>query len=771
MECIVMGFDAHSENSLGRREPLREHLQDVAETASKFASKFGAAEEARLTGLLHDLGKYAERFQRRLEGKERGLDHWSIGAWVALEQYRSVAVAAAIQGHHVGLQSLNKDSLRGLEPQRIAQKRSDGLQLTETDSEKLLSRLRANGLNPVSPTSLCYGNQLQQTVSAMLDVRMLFSALVDADYLETEAHFQAGPGERKRHRKPGPILQAAQALEILKKHVAELAEKRAAVRKILRLRAALLDECLMKAQGELGLYTLSAPTGAGKTLSMLAFALEHARIHQLDRVVVVIPYLSIIEQTARTYREIFLETFGEHYVLEHHSLTGLKKEDKERLVENQADDEQDAGRNRARLLAENWDAPLIVTTSVQMLESLFANRPGSCRKLHRLARSVILFDEVQTLPLSLAVPTLAALSHLASRYHSTVVFATATQPAFTHLDKMVSEIGSPGWRPREIVSDVPGLFAQAKRVRITPPDMKSPLSWQDLAGLLALREQVLCVVNLKRHALELLRRLEDLRVENLFHLSTNLCPAHREEVLQQIKEEHLKLGRPCRVVSTQCVEAGVDVDFPVVFRALGPLDSIAQAAGRCNRNGNLAVGEVHVFLPEEDCYPPGGGYERAASTLRSMLAEHGPAALNIDEPNLFEAYYRKLYGLIDLKQQKKELTDAIRRQDFVQVAQEYRLIEKNAINVVVPYEPDAFRQLSEEARQAGITASWIKSAQPYAVSLFRPARDSSVWSHLEPIKIWKGEESLDWFICREGKHYDRRLKGLDLPDSLAFLLG
>ncbi len=746
-------------------EPAGEHLRDVAETAASFAAVFGAAEEARAAGLLHDLGKYSERFTRRLQDKEHGLDHWSIGAWAALTTYkrRGIAAALAVQGHHVGLHKGDEDSLRALDPRRLCERHPWNLQLTEVDLATLQRRLTEDRLVLPRLERSLYEHDGPR-VSGMLDVRMLFSALVDADFIETEAHFRRGTDGVKRRRPGGPELHAEVAAAALERHLADLERDSTAAVEVRGVRSDLLRACLEGAEQPSGLYTLTAPTGAGKTLAMLAFALRHARRHGLRRVVVVIPYLSIIEQTARTYRQLFAPVFGDHFVLEHHSLAGTRTEAGERSGGSDAEDE---GRRLGRLLAENWDAPLVVTTSVQLLESLFSNRPSACRKLHRLARSVLLFDEVQTLPPALAPATLAALSRLAERYGSTVVFATATQPAFDRLDQKVKELCTGGWRPREIVAPGLRLFDRARRVRVDW-DVAAPRSWDSLAAELAEHGTALCIVNLKRHAQELAGRLKTLGVPGLFHLSTNMCPAHREGVLAEVRRRlDRERPEPCLLVSTQCVEAGVDVDFPFALRALGPLDAVAQAAGRCNRNGRLAEGIVRVFRPEEDgraMYPP-SGYEQATSATEILLRDRGAGAMDIASAELFRSYYELLYGFRGLtgadRGKTKELREAIETRDFAEVAARYRLIDQGAINVVVPFDPRAFARLRTALEQAGrLTRHWIRDARPHAVSLFRPAREALVWSFLQPAPLRRGEESEEWFIYLEAAHYDRELLGL-----------
>lgn len=756
-------YYAHSGPSPERWEPLRTHLVAVAERAARYAAVFGAADEARLAGLLHDLGKYSDLFTQRLNGKAHGLDHWSAGAWAALKG-RAPAAALAIQGHHIGLRQGSRDGLLGLDPSRLADRHPLGLKLTERSVDPLLERLRADGLSlPQIPSSL-FDLSDQASVARMLDVRMLFSALVDADFLETEAHFRGHGEEARQYRPDGPELKPGEALAHLLDHMTGLARKSQAAQEVVRLREDLLAACLESAELAPGLFTLSAPTGAGKTLAMLAFALRHAAVHGLRRVVVAIPFLSILEQTARIYRDLFAPVFDPFYVLEHHSLAGTRNEPGETGAPD-LQDQQERPEQLARWLTENWDAPLILTTSVQLLESLFSNRPSACRKLHRLAGSVILFDEVQTLPQRLAIPTLAALSRFAERFGASVVFATATQPAFDHLNEEVCGFAKSGWNPREIASSSLKLFERARRTRVLW-DIENRLSWDALADQLAEHEQVLVIVNLKRHARILAETLRQRGASGLFHLSTNMCPAHRERVLREVRRR-LESGEPCRLVSTQCVEAGVDVDFPRVFRALGPLEAVAQAAGRCNRNGNQpGLGEVRVFLPEEESYPP-GGYQQAADATRVLLKCWGPERMeDVQSTDLFRAYYRSLYELAKVADLSQEIRDALDARDFEQIAKCYHLIEQDSISVLVPYDLEAFEKLKDELREAGhLTGDWIRRARRHAVNLYRPEANAPVWAYLKPAPLGRDRnreerESQEWFVYLAEDHYDRELLGL-----------
>ena len=764
---------AHSASRSGRHDSVQSHLSDVAERAAGYAAPFGAHEEARLAGLLHDLGKYGDLFQRRLKGQERGIDHWSAGAWRALDALRheGIAAALAIQGHHLGLQQAQEDALRRLSKEALGRcPLSQGFRLSQADPHDLLHRFAQDGLElPGPPASSVYEGLCGPAAAAMLDVRMLFSALVDADYIETEAHFAARTDDAQWYRRSGPPLDADDAQRVLLEHVEQLAQASTAATEINGLRTDLLQSSLSSATQHPGLYTLTAPTGAGKTLSMLAFALRHALTHGMRRLVVVIPYLTIIEQTVAVYRKALRPLTQRHgsgeYVLENHSLAGVRDEGR---LEN--DD-----RDPARLLAENWDAPIIVTTSVQFLQSLFANRPRPCRKLHRLANSVIMFDEVQTLPKKLAIPTLATLSRLVERYGATVVFSTATQPAFGHLGEPVKRLCAAGWRPREIVGSAPQLFQRARRTQVEwPSGHDERTSWADLAARLSDRDQALVIVNLKRHALALLEELKDRSVESLFHLSTSMCPVHRRDALAEVNER-LRDAAECRLVATQCVEAGVDIDFPVVHRAWGPLDAIAQAAGRCNRNGRAETGTVVVFHPESDgrLYPD-GAYSQAAEVTRSLFNRLGADAMDIHNPRLFEEYYRELYEIAGLdRSADDELTKAIETQDFAEVAALYRVIEQDAINVLVPYDHETFDTLAEEARERGLTRDWIAKARPHTVGLFRPRRSDPVNDCLESICVAGSkarEASGDWFIYTAQDHYDPNV-GLRPPSAMDCLIG
>lgn len=768
---------AHSRNAGGEGvvETLRTHLQLVANRAAEFASAFAAAEQANAAGLMHDLGKYADQFLLRLSNpRVPGRDHWTAGALVAASLHERLGVlpALAIAGHHAGLPPLQCG--KALAQEWVLAMRADENRFTDTDISRLASRYLADGLErPQITTGLV---PCHLGASDMLDVRMLFSALVDADFLETEAHFQGDAQSPYCPRENGPAVDWDKALAALEGYLADVRRKRAddpmaAARDVLR------QACVAAAAGPQGLFTLSAPTGSGKTLAMLAFALRHAKQNGLRRIVLVMPFLNIIDQTAEHYRAIFNGSNGFHpcTVLEHHSLSDYGEPPR-------ASGQDDGRRNVARLLAENWDAPIVLTTNVQFFESLLADRPSRCRKLHRLARSVILFDEVQTLPPKLAVASLATLSRLtdpAGPYHATAVFATATQPAFESFDGRVrSEFAAAGWRPTEIVPDAQSLYAAAAgRVRVSWR-YQSAIELDDLADELAGHRQVLCIVNLKRHAVQLATVLQRHDEGSVLHLSTNMCPAHRMRVLGEVRAR-LDDDLPIRLVATQCVEAGVDLDFPIVYRALGPLEAIAQAAGRCNRHARRSAGQLIVFKPADDRSPYPPGYRAAVDAttifLNDLARRHNLDTIEIlNDPDRLSDYFRQLYvlsGRLSSESKDEEiLLNAIRSGDFAEVARYYHLIDSDTVRVVAPYDQPTFRSLADQAAQlpgVGLEAirCWCRQAAGHAVGVYRPTDAKTMAAFLEPVRFGSRDDdswAADWYIALPGLPYDR-LVGLTEP--------
>ena len=595
-------FYAHSHPERPHHEwhRLEDHLQAVSELAAAFADAFDSADWGRVAGLWHDLGKYQPEFQARLLGATEAVDHSTVGALLAdaKDSEGGKALAFAIAGHHGGL--------------------PNAVQRGDTDRSSLLDRLRRSAplldkvlaaaaptvtdhTVPVLPSWLepgCPGDRAAQQRlirRTELWVRFLFSALVDADFLDTEEFFE--PGKRAA---VGRLDTVATLRERLDAHLDRLSAE-AEPTKVNGVRRDVLQACRSAARVDPGLFSLSVPTGGGKTLSAMAFALRHAHHHGLRRVIVVIPYTSIIEQNAAVYRDVL----GEANVIEHHS---------------NLDPVQETPRNK--LASENWDAPVVVTTSVQFFESLFANRPSRCRKLHNVAKSVVVLDEVQTLPSAFLLSILDALNELARGYGCSVVLSTATQPALAKRDTLPEGLTD----VREIVPAPRALADRLKRVTVHWPDPDDePRTWPELAEELRGHPRVLAIVHRRQDARDLAQLLPP---EGLFHLSALMCPRHRSDTLAQVREALAGDG-PCRLVSTQLIEAGVDVDFPVVYRALGGLDRIVQGAGRCNREGKGDAGRVVVFRAPTP--PPRGAPTKGLETTLSLLRER-EGGLDVDDP-------------------------------------------------------------------------------------------------------------------------------------------
>lgn len=776
-----MNYWGHSRNDHGKgvMEPLKVHLAAVANRTSHYMEPWGHRFSGWLMGIFHDFGKYADQMKARLENPTEiaGRNHAASGAcWLAYHYKNSLPLSLAVLYHHGGLKCFwgsRKDMLKNtLEDIR---EKPDGY--TETNIAVLAERFFVDFPEiAVQPLPQLMSEKM---AAAMFDVRMATSALVDADFIETESHFAGDLKVQRRYRPEGPPLLAEKALAAV---MAFVKRKKTKNRTVQEVRNLLFADCLATGNCQTGTYTLTAPTGAGKTLSMLAFALRHARDNDLRRVVLVMPFLNIIDQTAKVYREIFSEEngFPENYILEDHSLAGFESTD-------DGDDSEDESRRTRKLLAENWDAPIILTTSVKFFESLHASKNSQLRKLHRLAKSVILFDEAQSLPPNLAVLSLATVSRLAAPdgpYGTSVVFATATQPAFDTLSPLVEKYSGRCWKPKSIIpeNNVKHLFdSMSGRVRVLWRE-QAQIEFETFADELANEEerQILVIVNLKRHARNLVELMKK-RMANdaIFHLSTTMCSRHRKKVLERV-ESRLAVGEPVVLIATQCIEAGVDISFPVVYRALSPLDAIAQAAGRCNRHGGK-TGKVIVFVPKDDkgFFPP--GYQEGISVTKTLLNECRVAGINPDEMNLLSSpefiaqYFKRFFTLgnyVEGRDSQFELFQSVDAGQFDMVAQKFKLIPGDMVNVLVPYDKEEFERLSDIVqRREYMTAEeirqWAARAREHAVGIFRPAHDSFMWQALSPVQfgpVFKYDnQEADWFVCLPEAEYDE-LCGLKLPE-------
>ena len=635
---------------------LSDHLRQVSEKAASFAAPFAAADEARLAGLLHDLGKYRSEFQSYLRGERTSsteTQHAIFGAAWAADAARAQLFASklAIAGHHAGLHD-HGDLESMFAKAGLGIPRCIPALITTLETEL--------GPLPAPPAPPPW---VRDEYSAEFYARLIFSCIVDADRLDTAHWPDSQPADKP--------LDCATLLAAVH---AERARKFAANpdSPLAPLRNRIFDAALERATLPPGFFSLTVPTGGGKTLASMAFALTHARAHGLRRVIVVIPYLSIIEQNAAEYRRIF----GSDVVLENHS--GVRP----------ADDATEEEKSRLELIAENWDAPVIVTTSVQFIESLFASSPSRCRKLHRIPKSVVIFDEVQTLPAHLLAPTFNALRELAKNYGTSFVFSSATQPAFRRCSSLPD-----GFLPDELREIAPApdeLFRKLRRVSYELPADGISLDWPALATQLAAAPQVLCVVNLTRHAMELWTQLSRSlpRDEAPIHLSSAMCAEHRLTLLDQIRA-CLRDGRPCRVISTQLIEAGVDVDFPEVWRALGPLDSIVQVAGRCNREGRRPNGTVHIFRPSDHKLPR-GVYSAAADQASLTLAALGDTSTAAERlatgSTIFAGYFQSIYNVVNTdyaRPGESPIQEDRKYLRYREVSRKARVIEDSGTPVII----------------------------------------------------------------------------------------
>jgi CRISPR-associated endonuclease/helicase Cas3 len=757
-----------------REHDLVDHLQSVATLAARFAASFGP-EWARLAGLWHDLGKFRPGFQSyilsvngldaHLEGKWRtGSDktHSAAGALFALDEFerrfgprgRMMArvLAYVIAGHHAGL----ADWVAGLDVRLLGsggpdsrRERDEALAACGDLVHDLLALPADFDLNTAA--SHIPGARSDNPLFASFWIRMLFSALCDADFLDTERFMDA---DRSDRRSGYPSI--AEYRRTLDAHLdamaVRVAEGGRADDVVMRARALVLRQCREKALLPRGVFSLTVPTGGGKTLSSLAFALAHAEAHGLDRVVYAIPYTSIIEQTA----DVFGEIFGTANIVEHHS---------------QADTDPAQETPRSRLACENWDAPLVVTTNVQLFESMFAARTSRCRKLHRLANSVIVLDEAQLLPPPFLQPILDALNLLVRHYGATVLLCTATQPVLTELprfDPRESLRGLPA--PVRIVDREEDLFRDLGRVTIDwPADLHAPESTSRLVERLAMEDCVLVIVNTRKDAAEIVAALDAETGDEALHLSAAMCGQHRADVIREIRR-HLadrRSGadpRPLRVVSTQLVEAGVDIDFPVVYRAFAGLDSIAQAAGRCNREGLLGAGNGRVVVFVREVPKALEQVRFGTDAARSVLATgSGDALLPGSFARYFPMYYaafpsRDKHGIGNLLRNDRDLAFGFRS-----AAERFKLVDDaNQASVIVPYAstlPSATNVVPLiERLRSGDTDRWLmRTLQRFTVTA--PRRLVERWLQLGDV----AELQTNTYALTDVLRYDRRF-GL-LPDG------
>lgn len=669
---------------------LYDHLKETAKCASEFSRCFGYEKAGFVLGLFHDLGKIDPNFQEYLRvcdkgGKTIKTTHSIQGAsflWKLLLKQNShnLPLSICCFGHHGGLNAQHKViTQNGILYQWWNNKENDPMK------RRMQEFLKNFAL--VTPEKLP-----SEELKIEFLLRMLFSSLVDADFLDTERHFNPSQAALRTNTVRlfdlWPIFRATQ-LKMMWQNREDNLNK---------IRNRIYFSCVDAAKNQPGVFRLTVPTGGGKTLSGMAFALKHAvvnKTHGFRRIIIALPYTSIIDQNANVYREIF----GNNFVLEHQS-----------QVEVREDDDQDENYLRQRLASENWDYPIIVTTTVQLFESLFNNKPARCRKLHNIAKSILILDEIQTLPPELVEPTMDVLRTLIDDYGVTLVLSTATQPAFdsTPYLKVFD-----GIKITEIVPDYKTYFDKLKRVQYLP--LKQYNSLDELADEIAqnINAQSLTILNTRKHALKLLDALMERKVEGLYHLSTLLCGAHRKKILKEVTEKlNSSNAVPVRLISTQVVEAGVDLDFPVVFRAIAPLDRIVQAAGRCNRNDKRNIkGKVIIFdFPEQQF--PSQTYKLGIENAGILLKRNPPEKLH--DPDLYTEFFQMLFKDVNLD--KHNIQSYRRELDFPIVAEKYKLIENTVPVVILTYDNNEGEKRLKNYIYKPSRETWC-ALMPYIVNL------------------------------------------------------
>jgi CRISPR-associated endonuclease/helicase Cas3 len=668
LKGMMMRFFAHSGKDSAKSDwqTLVEHSENVARLASQMASVFGCEKAAHAAGLFHDLGKYNPAFQRRLEGSNTRVDHSTAGAVLlplfAKGQNRDIAklIAYIIAGHHAGLPDMTSESGSLSERVKNFKDELDGGWKNELTFD----------LENLAPSfDFSKNDKKRAAFQFSLLTRMIFSCLVDADYKDTEAFYDKLEN-RTRDREWQPLQKLLP--QFTNAFDAKMDAMSKADTKVNLLRTDILNHVRAQSTQKPGLFTLTVPTGGGKTLASLGFALDHAKLHGHDRIIYAIPFTSIIDQTAK----IFSDLLGADHILEHHSAIDSEASDKGKRRD---------WRDKLKLAMEDWAAPIVVTTNVQFFESLFASRTSASRKLHNIANSVIILDEAQTIPRNLLSPCMRVLDELAKNYKCSIVLCTATQPATDA--RNFTNPNHPAGLPlegRELAPDPQHLANSLRRVTIQKPRV---MSNDDLLSELQQTSQGLIIVNSRKHASALYQMAQKSGMDGLVHLTTRQCSVDRRKILAEVRTR-LESKQFCRVIATSLVEAGVDVDFPRVWRAEAGLDQIAQAAGRCNREGKRPVKESIVSVFTAPDYPPPAEIKALTGDMSRILHKHEADLLS---PAAIADYFGEVYWRLGEKGlDAKDILSRFKMDrtgtdfSYRSVAEDFRMIESGMVPVIIP---------------------------------------------------------------------------------------
>ena len=662
-----MKYIAHIDGE--RIQTIKEHLEGTAKLSGEFAEKFGKQDWGYCCGMLHDIGKYSIDFQKRILGENNyRIDHSTAGARVCLEKGGKYSfLEYCIAGHHAGLPNYGNNYDESTDSTLLGRrlKKLSDYQAYQTEIE----------VPAINSMPIDLKRTVNPDFSLSVFMRMIYSCLVDADFLDTEAFMKEG----KQGRNSG------ENIEILFKKLENYISgwlKNQDIDTVNGRRTEILKNCLEMGKTEKGLFRLTVPTGGGKTVASLAFALRHALENKMDRIIYVIPYTSIIEQNAKVFRDIL----GEENVLENHC--NVDYESSEELLPMQ-------------LASENWDKPIVVTTNVQFFESLFANKSSKCRKLHNIANSVIIFDEAQMLPNDYLKPCIAMIEELINNYQVSAVLCTATQPAlasFFHERISAKEL-------------CPRMEEQFEFFKRTVFENVGVLTENDLIQRLEKEYQALCIVNTKKRAQRIYKQLEG---EGVYHLSTSMYPKHRRRTLREIRER-LQKNKKCILISTSLVEAGVDLDFQSVYRELAGVDSMIQAAGRCNREGLRPAKESKVYIFQFEGKENVLGQRQQIDVAKSVIADNR----DISDMESITQYFEMLYHIKGDSLDKKKILDEFqnKRYNFAKVGKEFKLIEQDTKTIFINYEEEANETLCL-LKERGFTRSGMRKASQYCVTVY-----------------------------------------------------